>query len=336
MDNSTETEPQPTEHSRLTVVQLQENNCLSDAETEAAAGMFLTEKDFDYLVSSDTDVFKPNGDLLLRYRTNVLPPADCFAAFPALRKAAVKQGNRGLAAGKRELYEENQKKLNIGKETETRYFEQKADGTISNTHRAKPVESGIIGFFDRITRFPYCRQTAFTQYETKRWNNALPFFQAVSAAFELLLPERAEPQREFTNRTAKDFVIENTVFTTITVNRNWQTAIHKDAGDLRQGFGVLTVLRAGLFSGCFFIFPKFKIAVDISNFSILLCDVHEYHGNTNFTFNGRALEPLADKPAKDFERLSMVFYAREQMNKCGTAAEEETRAKSRKRGDSLY
>lgn len=319
--------------SRIRLIQIEEKNCLTEEETEKLTGTFLTEKDYSVLIDSDADVFKPNGELLLRYRRNVLPRADCLAAYPALRKAAVKQGNRGAAAGKTELYQENE--TNVAIQTGTRFFKQKQDGSVSNTHRAKPVESGIIGYFDRITRFPYCRQTAFNERETKRWNQALPYFQNVSAAFENLFPERAAAQREVAERTAKDFVIENTIFSTITVNRNWQTAVHKDAGDLRQGFGVLSVFRAGLFSGCFLVFPKFRVAVDIQNFSLLLCDVHESHGNSNFQINGRTIPPQTALP-KSAERLSMVFYFREQMEKCGTAAEEAERAKRRQPKQKLY
>jgi hypothetical protein len=51
------------------------------------------------------------------------------------------------------------------------------------------------------------------------------------------------------DKTTKDFYIANTVFSTITINRNFRTAIHKDKGDLPEGFGNLGVLQAGNYEG---------------------------------------------------------------------------------------
>lgn len=312
------------QHSNLRLIALTEENCLSEEETAKLKGNFISDQHYKILINSDADVFKPNGDLLLRYRKNILPREVCLPAYVALRKAAAKAGNRGYAAGfKNEYLAETE-----GKKTGVRLYQKKQDGTVSNTHRAKPVESGIIGYFNRETRFPYCRQTAFTQNEISKWNAALPFFKAVSNSFETLYPERAAAQREFVERVSNDFVIENTIFTTITVNRNWQTAVHADAGDLRNGFGVLAVFRAGIFSGCFLCFPKYRVAVDIQNFSLLLADVHEYHGNSNFRANGKEIAAGATVP-KSIERISCVFYARENMQFCQSAAEENERAKRR-------
>ena len=38
------------------------------------------------------------------------------------------------------------------------------------------------------------------------------------------------------------YKIKNTCFSTITINRNFRTALHKDAGDFSEGFGNLTVI----------------------------------------------------------------------------------------------
>lgn len=80
--------------------------------------------------------------------------------------------------------------------------------------------------------------------------------------------------------THPSWLIAGTAFTAVTVNRDFRTAVHKDRGDLRAGFGVLTALRAGTFSGCHLVFPAYRVAVDLRTRGVLLCNVHEWHGNS--------------------------------------------------------
>lgn len=288
-----------------------------DASVEALKGKLLGADSFERLITEDANVFKPDGSLLLRFRRRVLPDEECRTAFAALRTAAKTTRNRGFAAGDFEAGEE------VGSRTSVRFMLRKRDGTLSGTNLAKSVESGIVGYFDRTPRYPFCRQTAWTTKEYPKYLAALPFLGSVSENFARFEPNRYNAQRAYVERVNPDFRIEGTVFTTITVNLNWQTAVHQDAGDLRAGFGVMTCLRAGTFDGCYFCFPKFKIAVDMRMGDLLLADVHEWHGNT--PFKGRA----------GFERVSLVCYVREKMIACGSSREEEAIAKRRARGTPL-
>lgn len=266
---------------------------LGDDEAAALAGTLLTDDAYHTLIDRDCDVTGPDGEFLLRFRKKVLRADDCYTAWKNLRSAATQSDNRGIAAG---VFEESEIRPNIGKRSGVRYYQAKPDGTISNTNRAKTVNSGIIGFFDRNPRIPYCRQTAFN----------------------------IQKGDQFDDRTSPDFLIPGTVFSTITVNKNWQTAVHQDAGDLRAGFGVLTALRAGRFTGGYFCLPQYGVAVDMDSTDLLLANVHEWHGNT-------PIKPI-DLRA---ERVSLVFYYREQMAECGSALEEAEIAKRRKPGSRL-
>ena len=53
--------------------------------------------------------------------------------------------------------------------------------------------------------------------------------------------------------------IPETAFSTITINRNFRTALHRDAGDYKDGFGNLTVINALL------LFNKFSLLKIISS-----------------------------------------------------------------------
>lgn len=296
---------------------------LTEAEADALAGTLLEDDSYDRLIAHDARVLKPDGTPLLVYRSGVLPAALCRRAYQALRTAASVTDNRGMAGGL--LGPSRQTDRPIGVAGRTRYRPRKADGSLSNQNAALPVRSGIVGYFDRSTRFPYCRQTAFTIEHTDLFLQAHPFIQAVDRIFAIELPDRHAAQKAVARRTHPDFVIHGTVFTTVTVNRNWQTAVHKDVGDLKAGFGVMACLRAGRYTGGHLVFPRYRVAVDMRTGGVLLADVHEWHGNT----------PLVGQPG-GFERISLVFYYRERMHECGSAAAERDRAKRRQRGQPLH
>jgi hypothetical protein len=161
--------------------------------------------------------------------------------------------------------------------------------------------------------------------EAAKWTEVLPFAKAVNDVFKVELSDRYRAQLEAVRQTPKEFVIHGTVFSTITVNRNFRTAVHKDAGDLKEGFGVMSVLRAGDYEGCYLVFPKYRVAVDMGTRDVLLADVHEWHGNS----------PLIGTKG-EYNRISTVLYYRSNMRHCGTAAEELERVKNRKPGDPLW
>lgn len=293
---------------------------MDDKEVDKLAGTMLGEDAYDLLLDEDCDVYKPNGEVLLKLRKNILPQRVIPGAYKALKDAAQKTSNRGIAAGV--VTDEELEKLNAnGKGRRfirkgARLYVVKADGKLSQTSYAKEVGSGIVGYFDRNPRFPYCRLTAFSLNQPDKFKAALPFVRAVDDVFHQAMPERYDAQMEQVMLTDPDFYISGTSFTTITVNSNFRTAVHKDKGDLKQGFGVLSAICAGEFEGAYFCIPKYRVAANMRTADVLLADVHEWHGNS----------PLYGKEGR-YERLSCVFYYRQGMVACGTEAEELDRAK---------
>ena len=65
----------------------------------------------------------------------------------------------------------------------------------------------------------------------------------------------------------------------MTINRNFRTAIHQDAGDY-GGYASLSVIEEGKYHGGYFVLPQYRIAVDLRHGDYLVCDVHQYHANT--------------------------------------------------------
>lgn len=300
--------------------------CLPDEEVDKLGGTHLPENCYDHLIQEDAEVYKPDGTLLMRFRKGILPIELCQKSYESVRSAATPNENRGMAGGI--LTDEKAKQYGLIKSAKTnkgfgvRAQRMLADGTISKTSVAIPVLSGVMGSMDRNARFPYCRTTSWNNANPEKFAKAIPLIQTISSIFEKEIPERWKAQKEKCDSTSQEWVIPNTVFTTITVNKNWQTAVHKDQGDLAEGFGVMSAFSAGGYAGCYLVFPKYRVACDMRTGDVILCDVHEWHGNT----------PLVPKEGVPHERISCVFYYRENMAKCGTPKEELDNVKKRIRG----
>jgi hypothetical protein len=187
---------------------------------------------------------------------------------------------------------------------------------ISDTTYANQVNSGIAGWFDRYPRIPYGRATAYTQHSYDKFKLSFPFLQTLDRGFAELLPQRHGAQRAAADKIDPAFLVPQTVFTTITVNKTFRTAAHRDAGDFSNGLSNLLVLsNNGNYSGGYLILPEVRVAVNVRPGDLLLVNNHEYiHGNTPIV--------LQDETA---ERVSLVCYLREKMLELGSKEYEDHR-----------
>jgi|TARA_R110000744_G_scaffold86535_13_gene169124 hypothetical protein len=194
---------------------------------------------------------------------------------------------------------------------------------ISDTTYANAVNSGIAGFFDRYPRIPYGRATAYTDHNRERYEKCYPFMRKLSNKFEEYLPERYLVQKLAADQLDSRYRVvgDETPFTTVTVNKNFRTAAHRDAGDLTEGFSNLTVVAKGdqQWTGGYLVLPEFRVAINIRPGDLLLINNHAgIHGNTE-------LLPPEGKKLADMERISLVCYFRENMLKLGSWEYEATR-----------
>lgn len=190
------------------------------------------------------------------------------------------------------------------------------DRYISSTTYANRVRSGIAGWFDRYPRLPYGRPTAFTQDCPEAFAKSFPLLRHLAKGMKRLAPDRYAAQMSAVKSIDPKFVVSGTPFTTITVNRTFRTAAHRDGGDLESGISNLTVLsNTGRYSGGYLVFPEIRTAVDVRPGDLLVVDNHRFiHGNTQIE--------VADDEA---ERMALVCYFREGMLKLGSYAYEECR-----------
>jgi hypothetical protein len=273
---------------------------------------------YDHVLTEDADVLKPDGTVLLKFRKAVLPLNLCIDSLPVWEEAATPSMNRGLAAGivvPDENGEVKGRKVVPGRPGAARVKFVKKDGTVTKKSDANKVLSGTLGFLGATSRNPYCRMTAFTASEVPKFVQCLPLLEYIDEVFSSLMPERHAAQMEYWKRTHEDFRIPGTSFTTITANKNFRTAIHRDSGDLKQGFGVMTAFNRGNYRRGYTVFPKFRVAVDMRTTDLLVCDVHEYHGN----------DEIVGLPGT-WTRISLVCYYQEKLAQCKSAEEERLRA----------
>ena len=190
--------------------------------------------------------------------------------------------------------------------------EQKAEATLvatkwaSATNYAKSVYSGVAGWYDRYPRIPFGRATAYTEKNPDKFALSYPFLQSLNRGFKQLMPWRWSNQKAAADKLDKRFLVPETVFTTITVNKTFRTAAHRDAGDLNDGLSNLLVVGTGEYTGGYLIFPEYRVAVNVRPGDLLLVNNHEIiHGNTPIVLNN------PDDPKS--ERISLVCYFREKM-----------------------
>lgn len=283
---------------------------LTSEDLKNMSGEFLTLNESTCVINDDADVYKPNGEVLLKFRKSILPPDMCDNIFVSLKSAARKNDNRGIAAGKFNINEFKERMDTEGKEIQKKVFKYKQGkfkAHYKNQTIANQVRSGIVGWSDYAPRDDPdrkgCRLTRFSAKFLKRYERTFPFFEFISDRFGELMPEQYMRQKERIEKSRGR--IGTSVFSTVTVNYNWRTALHTDKGDYPKGFGCFTVLenpsRQESFGGCELFFPRYNIAVDVRGGSLLLFDSHEYHCNNEATFS------------ETKERVSLVCYLRTNM-----------------------
>lgn len=201
-----------------------------------------------------------------------------------------------------------------------------AEKWASTTNYAKSVFSGVAGWYDRYPRIPYGRATSYTEKHPELFAKSYPFLQSLNRGYKELLPWRWGNQKAAVDKMDPRFLVPETVFTTITVNKSFRTACHRDAGDLNEGLSNLLVLGDGEYTGGYLVFPEYRVAVNVRPGDLLLVNNHEIiHGNTEIKLNHEKAERISlvcyfreamlDLKSWDYEHLRKQYVEERRMNK---------------------
>jgi len=275
---------------------------LTPAQGDALHKKFLTRDNVETLVDYDCDGYDLNGKMLFRYRKNAIPMEILKQGVDAFKGSIQLTDGRGSASG-------------------SSHKRVRKDGSVSNITVGNKVLSGNVGYMDSGAMVHYCRKTAFARDYFEKFKEGIPFVKHIDNLYKELCPEHYAKQKAIAEGTNKNYVIGDTSFTTVTVNRNFATAVHKDAGDYPEGFGNLIIYREGHYEGSYFCLPEYGVGIDMQNQDVLFADVHSWHGNTPY-----------ENTSEDFMRIAFVMYYREYMYQCKSPSEELFETKMRETG----
>ncbi len=258
---------------------------ITDERMKSLGNTYVKRSQIHTILDHDADVYTKDGDLLLKFRKNKLTKKHLDEFYDnVIQFAVTPTSNRGTASG--------------------------SDAKHMNNRTNPKIMTNIIGYFDRLSprqKFVMkqkgkkvtlsVRETRFMMDYPDKFKKLVPLVKEIDKYYKQYIPERYAKQKRKANQTP--FRIANTAFTTITTNVNFQTTMHKDAGDDEEGFGNLTVIANGKYEGGETCFPQYGVGVNVETGDTLFMNVHEWHGNLAI----KPLEPNA-------KRLSIVCYLR--------------------------
>ena len=269
---------------------------ISDKEILKLKGTFFTEDGFT-IYDTSIDIYNENDEILILYRKENISIELKKLAIDNL-EYVVKQpsNNRGIASG--QFNEKKYKEItgyNAKKISKFKGYRIKKDGNIGTYKISMPVYSGIIGYFnytDSKTKKTEMKETNTikSKKNKKNFENSFPFVEWINDQYKKLIPKNYE---EMKKEISDKYTISNTIFSTITVNKNFQTAMHKDKKDIGK-LGNLIVFHKGEVKGGYILFPQYKIGIKVQDRDFLIMNVHEYHTNTSISGSG--------------DRFSFVLY----------------------------
>lgn len=272
-------------------------------ELDLKVGKVIGDDAYNLLLTGPCRVFRPDGKLLCVYLPGAMAghiSEPRYQVLHSLRNETT--SNRGLASGSLAVRVGDQKR-----------------------QYALGVPSAILGAFDPGGTYKFCRLTAWTGRHLPEWQLLHPMFRRVADMMQDHVPDRYAAQMEEISRTHPDWVIPRTPFTTITVNNTYPTGVHTDKGDLDKGFSSIFTVRRGSYTGGRFVFPEFRVAVDLQDNDLILMDAHQWHGNTAITCAcGERRTRFCEVCGA--ERISVVSYMRTAMTSCKSEAEEVQKA----------
>ena len=288
----------------MNVKLLKQGKIMTNKQAEKLKGTFLDDSHYNTLINYDCDVVDNYGNALLRFRKNVIPYNMAELGYESFKKSIQYTDGRGITSGS------THKRI-------------RKDGTVSKITVGNKVYSGNVGYMDSNAMVKYCRLTSFGKQYFDEFKNGIPFIEYIDYLYSNLCPKHYKKQRIVADATNINYKIPNTAFTTVTVNKNFRTAVHKDSGDFRDGFGNLIVFNNGSYVGGYFVLPQYGLAVDVQTTDALFVDVHQWHGNTEMELR---------EGFDEIFRISFVLYYRENMYKCKQPTEQLKHLKKTKNG----
>jgi len=305
---------------------------ISDEKMKSMQGDWATNKHIknNNLINFDADIYKKiNGKdiIIAKFRKKALNENDCKIAWENFKDAAKASRGRGPAAGHIDINNTYWRKRTPIKTDKwsTSYI---VNGKISKMKVNNQVASNVVGYYEGtpFMKLP-ARMTHYTRSNFDKFQNGLSVLQKLGKIYKKLTPKVYKNQNMRAGKR-NHLRIPETPFSSITVNRNFRTALHTDAGNFNGGMAVMTALERGKYSGGYTVFPQYGIGFDVRHGDVLIMEnCNTWHANTEIKesksqrkYNESLKDIFNDNPEvgtagldKKYTRITIVCYLREKL-----------------------
>ena len=305
---------------------------ISDQQIKTMEGTWINDSYIkkNGLINTDSDIILRDGNkeiIIAKFRKNILNKNLCHLAWDNYRKAATPSRGRGASAGPIDVNNTYWKKR-IPTNTSKWSTGYMVNGKLSKMKVNNQVASNVLGYYEStpFMKLP-SRMTNYTRTKFDKFQKGLPFIKEMSDKYKRLVPDIFNKQN--LRASKRNYLkIPDTAFSSVTVNRNFRTALHVDSGNFNGGMAVMTVLERGKYSGGYTVFPQYGIGFDVRNGDLLVMEnCNTWHANTEIKetknqkkYNEKMKDIFKDNSEvgtagldKKYTRLTFVCYLREKL-----------------------
>lgn len=265
-------------------------------------GKWLTEDAYDSIVHTKD----------YEYGVNIFSPASSFDPVPiatvipnvyenrdhlvdTLNNINETSTMRANAAGPIDHDEMKAKGMEEGVDYKLRtpnsYYLKKKDGSWNDIAEANEIHSIMAGF--KKGRFTgKIGLSVWAKDNPDKWDALKEIGKGCEIAFQEGQPEAWQRQKSFCESSIKE---EHRVgiYTTFSPNKyneriTKKMSAHIDSGDL-GGKTTMAVFRVGDYDGAFFVLPRYRVAINVDDNSVLITNSGDLHGVTEIKGEGTRL-----------------------------------------------
>ena len=270
-------------------------------------GKFLDETSYDkvYHVTEDTGIMKPiqsldGSDVPLAYViTNAYGDDKVRNVLMTIEDKSTMRANCAGPIIKEEmeakgLIEGEHYKLR----TPNSYYVKTKSGKWGMIAYSNEINSVMIGF--KRGRFTGAIDSSgWVKDNPSKWEELQDIAKWNERAFEKANPDVYHKQKSFCEKFIEpEYRIGNGIFTTMSANRyhvgqSAKMAAHVDSGDLNAGMTTMSHFREGDYEGAYLTFPRYGIAIDAPDNSVIIADSNQLHGVTQIKGTGQRFTCVA-------------------------------------------
>jgi len=271
-------------------------------------GKFLDESAYDKVlhVTENTGVMKPvnsldGSDVPLAYVITDVYPKDnkIRDILTTIEDTSTMRAN---CAGPIDKEEMAAKGLIEGKDYKLRtpnsYYVRTKSGGWGMIAYSNEIHSVMIGY--KRGRFTGgIDVSGWVKDNPEKWDALQDITVWNEKAFITANDEIYKSQKSFAENNIKpEHRIGGGIFTTLSANRyhigqSTKMAAHVDSGDTDAGLTTMCVFREGDYDGAYLTFPRYGIAIDAPDNSVIIADSNEVHGVTPIQGNGTRFSCVA-------------------------------------------